>query len=238
VAGGHDNTASGFASFAAGGDNTASGSSSFAVGDSNTASGNDSFVTGVDSAAAGDYSFAAGTYAVADDLGAFVWSDGNWSGGNVYSYAPYTFNAHATGGFNFWTDHSGPTTGCWIVAGGGSLTCSSSRYVKKDFAAVDRQKILRRVAQLPITTWSYENEKAGARHMGPMAQDFARAFSLGQGNTGIAMVDSDGVALAAIQGLYGQNQALQRQNRALRARLDAQEARLTRIERTLGVQSR
>ena len=167
----------------------------------------------------------------------FVWSDGQWSGGNVYSPAAYSFSAHAIGGYNFWTNASGPTTGCWIVPGGGSLNCSSSRAVKKDFAPVDRQRILRRVAHLPITSWSYKNEKAGARHIGPMAQDFARAFSLGQGNTSIAMVDSDGVALAAIQGLYRQNQALQRQNRALRSQLESQDARLTRLGRAFAAQS-
>ena len=70
-----------------------------------------------------------------------------------------------------------------------------------------------------------------------MAQDFARAFSLGQGNTSIAMVDSDGVALAAIQGLYRQNQALQRQNHALRSQLESQDARLTRLERAFAAQS-
>jgi hypothetical protein len=40
-----------------------------------------------------------------------------------------------------------------------------------------------------------------------MAQDFSAAFHLGEETTGISTVDADGVALAAIQGLYAENQA-------------------------------
>ena len=238
VGGGLLNTASEDATVGGGFQNSATGIMSTVPGGSNnTASGIGSFVAGRYSTASGNDSLAAGFLAVADDPFSFVWSDGQWSGGNVYSPAAYSFSAHAIGGYNFWTNASGPTTGCWIVAGGGSLNCSSSRAVKRDFAPVDRQRILRRVAHLPITSWSYKNEKGGARHIGPMAQDFARAFSLGQGNTSIAMVDSDGVALAAIQGLYRQNQALQRQNHALRSQLESQDARLTRLERAFAAQS-
>ena len=38
--------------------------------------------------------------------------------------------------------------------------------------------------------------------MGPMAQDFSAAFGLGLDDKHINTVDADGVALAAIQGLY------------------------------------
>jgi SMC interacting uncharacterized protein involved in chromosome segregation len=38
-------------------------------------------------------------------------------------------------------------------------------------------------------------------HLGPMAQDFYAAFAVGMDDKHISMVDADGVALAAIQGL-------------------------------------
>jgi Chaperone of endosialidase len=251
VAGGFHNIASGPNSAVAGGGtdvcffcdvtgNTASGGfSAVAGGKQNTASGYGSTVAGGrDNIASGDYSFAVGYKAVADDTRSFVWSDGSWIGGNVYSPAAHSFSAHAAGGFNLWTNTSGPTTGCWIVAGGGSINCSSSRRVKKDFARVDGAQLLGRLARIPVSTWSYKNEKAGVRHIGPMAQDFARAFRVGEDDTSIAMVDADGVALAAIQGLYRQNQALngkvaglQRQNRAL-------SARLARLERAVAKRTR
>jgi hypothetical protein len=64
-----------------------------------------------------------------------------------------------------------------------------------------------------------------------MAQDFARAFHFGQGDTGIAMVDADGISLAAIQGLYLQNQVLNRKVIELQRQDRALSARLTRLER-------
>jgi septal ring factor EnvC (AmiA/AmiB activator) len=48
-----------------------------------------------------------------------------------------------------------------------------------------------------------------------MAQDFAAAFDLGDTNTGIATVDADGVALAAIQELKKQLDAVKADNAAL-----------------------
>jgi hypothetical protein len=47
-----------------------------------------------------------------------------------------------------------------------------------------------------------------------MAQDFRAAFGLGEDNRHIDTIDSEGVALAAVQGLYRQNKALQRQSQA------------------------
>ena len=233
VAGGSSNTAGALDSTVAGGyTNTASSlDSTVAGGYANTASGLDSTVSGYTNTASGEFSFAAGSFAVADELDAFVWSDGNFDDGSreprrSTRRQATQFTAHATGGFNLWTNSSGGLTGCGIVAGGGTMVCSSSRKVKDDFAPVDRAQVLKRLARIPITTWHYKSEKAGARHIGPMAQDFARAFHFGQGNTGIAMVDADGISLAAIQGLYRQNEALngklaglERQNRALSARL-------------------
>jgi len=59
--------------------------------------------------------------------------------------------------------------------------------------------------------------------MGPTAQDFYTAFGLGDGDTSIGTVDADGVALAAIQGLCAENQALKAQVTGLEARLTALE---------------
>jgi trimeric autotransporter adhesin len=93
--------------------------------------------------------------------------------------------------------------------------------------------VLEKVARMPITSWSYKAEQPSIRHIGPMAQDFYSAFGLGLDDEHISTIDEGGVALAAIQGLYRQNTALQRQNRTLRAQLAAQNARLTRLERAL-----
>jgi hypothetical protein len=54
-----------------------------------------------------------------------------------------------------------------------------------------------------VSTWNYTAQDGSIRHMGPMAQDFRAAFGLGEDDTTISVVDEQGVALAAIQGLYG-----------------------------------
>lgn len=105
---------------------------------------------------------------------------------------------------------------------GGSVRASrSDRNQKEHFAPVDVQEVLGKVATLPITTWNYKDQKAEIRHIGPMAQDFAAAFSVGEDNRFINVVDADGVALAAIQALYQQLQEKTAEISTMRAELDA-----------------
>jgi len=84
---------------------------------------------------------------------------------------------------------------------GGVWTNASSRELKRDFEPVDPHDILRRVVELPLAEWSYHSED-GVRHLGPVAEDFSEAFGLGDSDKAIGTIDADGVALAAIQGLY------------------------------------
>jgi hypothetical protein len=69
---------------------------------------------------------------------------------------------------------------------------------------------------LPIQSWSYRDDDPRVRHIGPMAQDFAAAFAVGDDDRHIHTVDASGVALAAIQ--------------ALAARLAAAEARIEELQ--------
>lgn len=63
-----------------------------------------------------------------------------------------------------------------------------------------------------------------------MAQDFYAAFGLGDDERYISTIDTDGIALAAIQGLYelvnAENAALRQQVSDLGARLKALEAQV------------
>ena len=180
--------------------------------------------------AGGDYSFAAGYVANAAHDGSFVWSD---SANPLTSNGVNTVSFGATGGARFVTAYNfgNPSAGVKVAAGGGSWSSLSDRAAKEGFRAVDEQALLRRLARVPIERWSYKAQGSSIVHMGPSAQDFRRAFGLGEDNRHITTVDADGVALAAIQGLYRQNRTLQRQNRRLRTQLDAQNARLGRLER-------
>jgi hypothetical protein len=95
--------------------------------------------------------------------------------------------------------------------------------VKADVAPVDETTILSLLAELPISTWSYVGQNPSVTHIGPMAQDFHAAFSLGEDDRYISSVDADGVALAAIQALYQLVQEKDVQIAALEARVAALE---------------
>ncbi|MCB0688429.1 MAG: tail fiber domain-containing protein [Saprospiraceae bacterium] len=58
-------------------------------------------------------------------------------------------------------------------------------------------EVLESVNEMPIYEWQYKGQDR--RHIGPMAQDFHKAFGLGKDDTTIAAIDADGVALAAIK---------------------------------------
>ena len=82
----------------------------------------------------------------------------------------------------------------------GTFNAYSDRNAKQDFTSVCSSQILKRVAQLPVSEWSYKSDPT-TRHIGPMAQDFYAAFKVGTDDKHIAPIDEGGVALAAIQGL-------------------------------------
>ena len=113
------------------------------------------------------------------------------------------------------------------LTAGGAWTNASDRNLKYDFTTISPRDILRRVANLPIQTWRYKAESQ-ALHIGPMAQDFASAFGVGQDDKHIASVDADGVALGAIQGLYQLIQTQNQQLTQLRQKLAQLEKRLPR----------
>ena len=90
--------------------------------------------------------------------------------------------------------------------------------------------VLRKLARVPISTWSYRAQDDSIRHIGPMAQDFYRAFGVGESRRRIDSVDADGVALAAIQGLARKLAVEHARRLAQEQRLDRLEARVAALE--------
>src|SRR5690606_15997048 len=134
--------------------------------------------------------------------------------------------------------NAGATSGISIYPGSGSVNTLSDRNAKANVAAVDGLAILQALMDLPVTTWNYTTQDTSIRHLGPMAQDFAAAFGLGENDTTISTVDANGVALAAIQGLYSVVQekdaviaAQQAELDQLKAQQSDFEARLAAVER-------
>ena len=87
-----------------------------------------------------------------------------------------------------------------------NVTFSSSRDLKTEIEPVNGKEILRRVAELPISQWRFKTEVATSRHIGPMAEDFNEAFDLAGNAKTISVLDSTGLAMAAIKGLYKEAQ--------------------------------
>jgi len=126
------------------------------------------------------------------------------------------------------------TSGVRLAPGSGAWDNLSDRNAKTDFAALDEDAILAKVASLPVGEWRYKSE-SGVRHVGPMAQDFYATFGVGDDDHHIASIDEDGVALAAIKALnrdnttlhrengrlFRENESMRRDNSELRDRLDA-----------------
>jgi hypothetical protein len=132
----------------------------------------------------------------------------------------------STGGFVIHTSSPG-TTGVELPGGSGTWSSFSDRNYKDNVELVDGREVLARLAEIPISTWNYTTEEESIRHMGPMAQDFYAAFGLGPDDRHITTIDADGVALAAIQALAGENAELRGRVDDLEAQMDELRALVT-----------
>ena len=120
-----------------------------------------------------------------------------------------------------------------VVSCTGCTNASSDRNLKANFALVDGRTILSKLAGIAIQSWNYKSEGAGIRHIGPMAQDFHAAFAVGSDDKHINTVDEGGVALAAIQELYLENQELYRENLVKEKQVEELKAANAALEKRL-----
>lgn len=158
--------------------------------------------------AGGNYSLAAGFVARAEHTGTFVWADASDPNG-LSSTSSNQFIVRSAGGIWFGTNSSPSITAGHLIdtcsgtylSSGGMWTTPSDRNKKENFKTIDCSQVLQKVSQLPLQSWNYKAEDKSVRHIGPMAQDFAAAFSIGEDDRHIGVGDEAGVALAAIQGL-------------------------------------
>jgi len=223
-AGGYNTVALGLASFAMGYASTALGSYALALGYTANADGTGAVALGYRVTADADYSVAIGQRASANGhAGAIVLSDGSTTDSTQAS-ANNQFTVRSAGGVRLFTNAT-MTTGVQVAAGGSSWAVISDRNRKEGFLAVDGEDILSRIRLLPVTTWRYRDEAdRSTLHIGPMAQDWHRAFGFTTDDHTINMSDFDGVNLAAVKALEARTAALQAENAELRARLERLEA--------------
>jgi len=221
IGGGYANLASGYASTIPGGYYNGATNTYATVG-----GGYGNLVTGYAATipggylnlASGSYSFAAGAGAVATNNGTFVWADAS-STNAVGSTLANQFTARCAGGVRFFTT-SAATVGVQLAAGGNSWSSVSDRNLKENFKPVNTRAVLAKLVATPVTEWNMISQDSSIRHIGPMAQDFKASFAVGEDDRHISTSDADGVAFAAIQGLYEE--------------VKARDARIAQLEKRLG----
>ena len=250
---GYFSTAAGYNVRASGDYATAFGKDVVAAQINSTAMGEFCTATGAASVALGYYAHTnarQGSFVFADRS---VLDDGNIFSDEAFRAAVnHTANWRVSNGFRIFTSsnlstgvtfQSGAATSNWgqgnaviststgaYLSTSGVWTNVSDRRKKHRFEAISGEDVLARLRRVPISRWSYKTDAAQARHLGPMAQDFRRAFGLGQDSTTIGTIDADGVALAAAQALDARTRALQAENQHLRAQNADFQARLTALE--------
>lgn len=205
---------------------------------------------GMNNVAEGEFSFAAGHGAQALHPGSFVWADS--TDDEVVSMADNEFRVRCGGGAAFEmgsvrrvelrsaSSRFIYTSTNAFLSSGGTWTNASDRNLKDNFEPVDGRAVLDSLVNMPVFTWNYLEEDVEIRHMGPMAQDFYAVFGLGYGETSIATIDAEGVALAAVKGLYeiaqeqaGEIAAQQATISNLQTQVSDLEQRVVRLERLL-----
>jgi hypothetical protein len=184
-----------------------------------------------------DWAIALGFRAsVAGHVGSFVF------GGSLAGASAATDSIRATadgqvtfrdpGGFRIFTN-TAATVGVQVNAGGSSWNVISDRNRKEGFLALDGEDLLLRLRGVPVTTWRYRDEvDRTVRHVGPMAQDWQRAFGLSADATTINMSDLDGVNLAGVKALDARTTAQAERIREL----EAQVAELRQMVQALAAQ--
>lgn len=208
------NTAGGSGSAIGGGtQNVASGSRATVAGGHNNSATNwyATVPGGAWNIAGGQSSFAAGQSARALHDGSFVWGDASTLN-NAASANANSVTMRASGGYRFFSN-SGMSLGVQLAPNQTAWTILSDREAKEDIEPVDAREILSRLVSLPVSKWSYKDDPGHRRYIGPTSQDFHAAFGLGDDDKRINTIDTDGVALAAIQGL---NQKVDAENAELR----------------------
>jgi hypothetical protein len=239
---GYDNTAIGDAALACnteGYENTAAGEEALyynTTGNYNTAAGDLALLfntTGNDNTAVGYEALSQNTTGKNNTAIGYSAGDNLTSGDNNI-YLGNAGNFSESGIIRIGT--SGKQTATYLAgaAYATSFNLSSDRKAKADFAPVNAQTVLAKVAALPITEWNYKTDTQGQKHLGPMAQDFHAAFDLnGADDTHISVVDEGGVALAAIQGLNEKVQEQSAQMKNKDAEIQALKQRLDRLEKMI-----
>lgn len=222
----------GMYSVALGFNSRANGDNTFAVGPGSSATQGSAVAIGENNTSNSYASVTLGYHAHSNGRpGSFVFGDFS-TPDSIRSAANNQATFRVAGGFRIYTN-ANLLSGVTIAQNGSSWDVVSDRNRKRDFLAIDGEDILARVRRLPISTWRYTAQGGGIRHIGPMAQDWDRAFGFSGDSLTINSGDFDGVNLAAVQALERRTAEQRAEIDTLRAENRALAERLARVEALL-----
>ena len=164
--------------------------------------------------------------------GVMMLTDGYTGPTILNSIADNSLTTRFAGGYRFFSNHA-LTAGVSLAAGGGAWASISDINKKENFQDLDKEYILKSIANFKIYNWNYISQEDNIRHIGPFAQDFYEAFQLGTSNTSIVTSDISGINMVAIQALYDRNVALEEEVVLLKAQQAAYLERLEALEELL-----
>lgn len=219
---GLETTASGQSATAMGSSTTASGQNATAMGTLTTANNTFSTALGYKTTASGYASTAMGNYVSTNSKqGSFIIGDLSSSLVDLNNSAEDQMMMRFAGGYALYTN-SLATVGVQVAPGGNSWSTISDVHRKENFALINGDEVLKKIAAFKLTSWNYKGQNPKQyRHYGPMAQEFYAAFgkdsygTIGNDTT-INQADFDGINLIAIQALEKRTSALQKENEALK----------------------
>ena len=110
------------------------------------------------------------------------------------------FIVRSAGGVIFYSD-SNLISGVQLFPGAGSWSSLSDSSKKQNIKKLPISSALSKINNINVYEWNYKSQDTSVKHVGPMAQDFHKAFGLGNSNLAITSVDMDGVILLGVQGV-------------------------------------
>lgn len=221
VALGYGTTSSGYyASTSLGYYTVASGNYTLASGYQTTASGNVAFAGGYQTTASGDYSTALGSWVSTNgQTGSFIIGDRS-NNTILNNDATNQMMMRFAGGYKLYSHYAG-TIGVQLNPSANSWSTISDENKKENFASVNGEDFLQKIARFNLTSWNYKGQDPKKfRHYGPMAQEFFEAFGRDEygvigDDTTISQADFDGINLIAIHALEKRTTELKKENEQL-----------------------
>ena len=135
-----------------------------------------------------------------------------------------TFIGIFENGYKLFTDSEGLKS-VVLKHGDGSWNMRVGSSHIENIEDINGSELLETLSQVNIYKWNYSLQDDTIKHIGPSAESFNQAFNLNNNDMElINSIDTDGVALKAIQALYKKIQKLEEENTKLKIRLNVIES--------------